>query len=1642
MFAYFLIFIGALVVAKKFGILQYFLVDNENIEHLIAELEGRIDRLSEKLQKTSQQISRLENRVRSAEKQIESNAKAQFERSLEQEKPTIVDSSEPKPITDILSDFNKRRQDYHQNEVSEKVPPSLLPSAKKPIDISIKPSDLISTGWEEKSFQLPTEMQSDELKEGLPDNLSAEPVVKPPAKTGDDGLFTGFPPAIPLPHEGKPPEKIIDDQVSQSSSNVPSELIGNLSGELPAKLVGDLSKTSSVEPPVDRLDAPLEKTTPLFTDSSTGFSTDSPADSQKNPLVDQLDELTSPPSVPTWNWRNIDFENFLGVKLFAWLGGFAFFLGMAYFVKLSIENDWISLGTRIIIGFLLGVGAIFAGLWLNTKEDYPLTVQSLCAAGTAIFYADFVAARLYGYFGVYSTLFAMVAATVTAFLLAIKLDSPFVAILGLIGGFLTPPILSTGQDNPLGLFSYITLLNCGLVAVVHRKGWGFLIGLCAAGTLLTEFGWLHKFFVIEKILTGAFAFSWFSFFFLFAWAIIRKRYLEEVIPLYSSQFLSLFSNWFTIYLLIGEHSTDWMALVLGLVFLLNFPIFWLTFYERNGAKIFVASQAIIFFQLFYFGQYFLNAQKFTLGFLCFTLFPLFPFFLNRYSKIKSEGDLINLSGYLFPLLSAVFVYQLFGTLLPGESPFYAFSLLFYVDFLISFQSLKENYGGKWYAFSGLVSFFLIWSWVGKGLLVSANSLYFYSLIIALFGFYFGFWFISRKNNDLSSAISSAAKFAPLFCLSFVAFLIRNENFQNNTILVFGMMFLFDLAGALMAHFCKDSGTIHKLTSLISFLLTWYWNANQGPLADRFVTSFVIFLSLPLFHLLSWTFSSRTAEPSSDIAVSARWMPLLALSFVGWMMLSRTSGERPGLIFSLMVLLLLSISWQAWHDKNARNIHIAGAFGIFFLLLLWDLNFGGYGKCWISWSFFFGIPLFYTFFQRFAQKKGISDRQLAFPARIFPLFSMSYVFGLLCQNEFLREPSIPLVLLVLLDLMSAWQTLYDDDARPWNLSANIFSFLILFYWSNYGFLENQLITGLFFFLIFALLHAALPILIQRLRPTAAPYLAGYLFSPLMMILLMLPVLNNTSVSIFLWPAVLLVNIFSLIAAWMMAWLWAGIVMLILTMWTIGLWAFRIKESFEIPWLLGVELFFAIAFQAWGIFCATKSKLSLDSIKNVFMMILGMENRLNIAEIPDENASQTIKKAWDLDPMNLVLLPSMSAFLPFILLISVVIRLQNPDPNLIFGFALLMTCLLLRLVNLLGLDILCPIALISVTFLEFAWNVRHLSQACGFLSFLWYSIFWLVFFGFPFIWIAKFKEKLLPWLVSSLGGIVQFYLLHTAFLICFGNSFVGFLPALMAFPNFHWGLKKFLRANDSEFSNRTTLIALYGGVTLFFITSIFPVQFDKQWLTVGWALEGAALLWLYSKVRHEGLKIVGTALLLISFGRFGLNKEMLYYYPRTDSSIFNWFLYAFSSVSGALIFGGYHLPKESEKIYDIRLKPILYTLGTILLFLLLNIEVANYFSTESVISFHFSGNLAQSMGYSLGWSVFGLALLGVGIRTGKRGAIWGSLSLLVVTITKVFLFDLWELKGPYRVASLMGLAATLILVSFLYQHYMGKKKSPRK
>jgi len=183
-------------------------------------------------------------------------------------------------------------------------------------------------------------------------------------------------------------------------------------------------------------------------------------------------------------------EERLGAHLPVWIGSIAIALGGAFLVKVSFERGWLSPGLRVAMGVLFGVALLAAGEVAHRRRSTGGIAQGLSAAGIADLFACFLAGiHLYGIIPAPLGFAMMVLTTAVAVGLSLR-QGKMVALIGLIGGFLTPYLVRTGEPNIRGLFAYLLLLQMGLLTVAWKRGWTGIASLALGGGLLWTFAWL------------------------------------------------------------------------------------------------------------------------------------------------------------------------------------------------------------------------------------------------------------------------------------------------------------------------------------------------------------------------------------------------------------------------------------------------------------------------------------------------------------------------------------------------------------------------------------------------------------------------------------------------------------------------------------------------------------------------------------------------------------------------------------------------------------------------------------------------------------------------------------------------------------------------------------------------------------------------------------------------------------------------------------------------------------------------------------------------------------------------------------------------------------------------------------------------
>jgi uncharacterized membrane protein len=319
--------------------------------------------------------------------------------------------------------------------------------------------------------------------------------------------------------------------------------------------------------------------------------------------------------------------------------------------------------------------------------------------------------------------------------------------------------------------------------------------------------------------------------------------------------------------------------------------------------------------------------------------------------------------------------------------------------------------------------------------------------------------------------------------------------------------------------------------------------------------------------------------------------------------------------------------------------------------------------------------------------------------------------------------------------------------------------------------------------------------------------------------------------------------------------------------------------------------------------------------------------------------------------------------------------------------------------------------------------------------------------PLLAVARFSRDRVAWYAAALAGPAWFWSLRALFVARFGDAAIGLLPVLLG------GLALFaaFRARaawSAGDARRTSALAWFSAVALCFLAVAIPLQLEKQWVTIGWALQGLAVIVLWSRLDHPGLKYFGLLLLGAATARLVANPSLLTYYPRPETRLVNWLLYTYLVPAAALLASAWHLrPREAERARawekDLYAKGAPYgavgaSVATIVvLFVWMNLEIADWFATGDTLTITLGGTQAQRLTVSITWAIYALLLLGLGMARAAIGLRWLSLAFLLVTIGKVFLYDLSGLTDLYRVASLVGLAISLILVSLLYQRFVFRR-----
>ena len=211
----------------------------------------------------------------------------------------------------------------------------------------------------------------------------------------------------------------------------------------------------------------------LAAEQSDSLQDRKPSMVMERPVSSSAEEATSDGVEDEAFGKETNYEKFIGENLFGKIGILVFIIGIGFFVKYAIDQNWINETARTILGYAVGAGMLVLAERLHRRYH---AFSSLLAGGAfGVFYL--ITAIAFHYYELFSQTVSFVilcATTVFMSVVSILYDRRELAVTALVGGFLAPFIVSTDSGSIITLQTYISILNVGMFCLAMYKKWGIL----------------------------------------------------------------------------------------------------------------------------------------------------------------------------------------------------------------------------------------------------------------------------------------------------------------------------------------------------------------------------------------------------------------------------------------------------------------------------------------------------------------------------------------------------------------------------------------------------------------------------------------------------------------------------------------------------------------------------------------------------------------------------------------------------------------------------------------------------------------------------------------------------------------------------------------------------------------------------------------------------------------------------------------------------------------------------------------------------------------------------------------------------------------------------------------------------------------
>jgi uncharacterized membrane protein len=313
---------------------------------------------------------------------------------------------------------------------------------------------------------------------------------------------------------------------------------------------------------------------------------------QPTPVIPQVQQqkIAPPkPLEPRIPKPKSDIEKFIGENLINKIGILITVLGVVFGAKYSIEHDLVSPLTRIILGHLVGLGLLGFGMKLKAKYE-SFSAVLISGAMASLYFVTFAAHILYQLIPQTAAFAFMVVYTAFTVFAALKYDRKVIALIGLVGAYAVPFLLSDGSGKVVVLFSYMAIINIGILIIAFKKNWKVLYYSAFVCTWIIVLGWLFAKYNETHL---ALALTFGSIFFLTFYLTFLAYKLLHNEPFKRRDVVMVLLNSFTFYS-VGYYALCGIATSTAALFLLKFETRKVfrncTFFENGVTNIYIDSR--------------------------------------------------------------------------------------------------------------------------------------------------------------------------------------------------------------------------------------------------------------------------------------------------------------------------------------------------------------------------------------------------------------------------------------------------------------------------------------------------------------------------------------------------------------------------------------------------------------------------------------------------------------------------------------------------------------------------------------------------------------------------------------------------------------------------------------------------------------------------------------------------------------------------------------------------------------------------------------------------------------------------------------------------------------------------------------------